>query len=177
MSIRPVSQIGDKVIRAKAKPVAVRAARTKRIVADLVSTMRKHNLVGMAAPQIGEGARIFVTELRKTKFRKSLRDIDPLRVFINPRIIRRSQAMSVGMEGCGSVAEAGLFGPVRRHASVTIVATDTDGRLFRFVATGFLARVIQHEYDHLNGVVILDRFTDTRQVLDMASYIRKPKTR
>jgi peptide deformylase len=116
--------------------------------------------------------RVFVTEVRKTKFRKSIRDIDPLRVFINPRITRRSKSKNTMLEGCGSVAAAELFGPVERANGVTIVASDERNKKFKLETRGFLARVIQHEYDHLDGTVILDRFKDTRQVLDKKTYIK-----
>lgn len=172
MSLRKVSQIGDPVIRAKAKPISnVLSTRTKIVIRDLVGTMRRQNLVGMAAPQIGVGLRVFVTEVRKTKFRKSIRDIDPLRVFINPRIIHRSKSKTTMLEGCGSVAAAELFGPVERSQAVTIIAHNEQNIRFKLEAKGFLARVIQHEYDHLDGVVILDRFTDPRRVLDRQTYI------
>jgi peptide deformylase len=173
MSLRKVSQIGDPVIRAIAKSIkSVASVRTKKVIADLVETMREKNLVGMAAPQIGVGLRVFVTEVRKTKFRKSIRDTDPLRVFINPRIIRRSEKKTTMLEGCGSVAAAELFGPVERSVAVTIIAHDENNRKFKLEAKGFLARVIQHEYDHLDGTVILDRFKNTRQVLDKKTYIK-----
>lgn len=118
--------------------------------------MRENDLVGMAAPQIGSNVRIFVTEIRKTKVRNPALQ-DSLRVFINPKIIVSSKREVLGWEGCGSVAFSGLFGKVRRPYSVTVQAQDIEGAVFELKASGLLARIIQHEVDHLNGVLFTDR--------------------
>src|SRR5690606_35100001 len=112
----------------------------------LVDSMRHHELVGMAAPQIGKPIRVFVTEVRKTKLRKGegIEDVDPLRVFINPRITSLSKSTQKGWEGCGSVASAGLFGQVQRPSSLSIEAFDENGMKFNLKANKLLARVIQH---------------------------------
>lgn len=173
MIIRRASQIGEPVIRKKVLRVKdMRAAKTKKIVRDLVDSMRFHQLVGMAAPQIGIGAQIFVTEIRKTATRKKLKQLDGLRVYINPRIIHTSKKQEIDYEGCGSVAQAQLFAPVRRPASVTIQAFDEEGKLFVLEAKGLLGRVIQHEYDHLQGKVFLDRVESSTTILDRQSYIQ-----
>lgn len=167
------TQVGDPVIRAKAKRVtAPMAPATQAIVDDLIDSMRHHDLVGMAAPQIGEGQRIFVTELRETKLRRlqGSHQPDPVRVFINPAILASSNAPRKGWEGCGSVAHAALFGMVSRPASVTVEATDRHGKPFRLKASGLLARVIQHELDHLNGIVFLDR-ADTKTLMGRDEYL------
>lgn len=174
MIAKDVSQIGSLAIRSKAKPVSsIRSLATKHVLRDLVDSMRHYNLVGMAAPQIGKSLRIFVTEVRPTKFRKKMRVADPLRVFINPKIIRRSTKTATAFEGCGSVANAGIFGPVKRSVRVLVQAYGVDGKSFELNARGFLARIIQHEYDHLEGVVILDKFVDTKKVLDRSEYLKK----
>ncbi len=164
MAIKKTTQIGDPVIRAKARTLAaddVAAAGVRRIVRDLIDSMRAHDLVGMAAPQIGVGARIFVTEIRETPTRRGV-GTDPVRVFINPRIVRRSVRQVSDYEGCGSVAYAGLFGPVARAEAVTVTARDAKGRGFTLRAHGLLARIIQHENDHLDGIVFLDRMKDMK---------------
>jgi len=169
-------QLGNKVIRSKAKRVVdVHDRKVKRIIRDLVSSMREHNLVGMAAPQIGEGLRIFVSEIRTTTYRKNIAEPDVLRVFINPEVISHSKRLVVSYEGCGSVAEAKLFGPVSRCRVVTVLATDVDGNPFTLEATGLLARVIQHEIDHLDGVVFIDRVKDTRKLMGRQEYIDSQK--
>lgn len=140
---------------------------------DLIDSMRHHELVGMAAPQIGKGVRIFVTEIRKTKLRKgeSIKNVDPLRVFVNPRVLSVSKKEAKGWEGCGSVASAGLFGMVRRPTSVTVEALDENGKKFRLKASNLLARVIQHEVDHLNGIVFADK-ADTKTYMSKNEYLK-----
>jgi peptide deformylase len=144
---------------------------TKKIVRDLVDSMRHHDLVGMAAAQIGINERIFVSEIRETKAR-SARVLDPVRVFINPKIVRFSAKKVFGYEGCGSVASAGLFGNVKRAESVIIHATDEKGEKFALHASGLLARIIQHEFDHLEGKVFLDRMADMKSLMGREEYLK-----
>jgi len=134
--------------------------------------MRYQGLVGMAAPQIGINRRIFVSEIRKTKTR-TRSGIDPVRSFINPKIINSSRKQVVGYEGCGSVACSGLFGNVKRAQSLTIEAFDEKGKKFKLYASGLLARIIQHETDHLDGEVFLDRLSDTKSLMSREEYLRR----
>jgi peptide deformylase len=174
MIVKSVSQVGSPVIRSRAKQVADPTSReTKKVVRDLIDSMRHYDLVGMAAPQIGKGLRIFVSEVRKTKTRK-VTQTDELRVFINPRITSSSKAMDTDWEGCGSVAASGLFGRVERPASVVVSAQDTDGRRFRLDVCGLLARVVQHEIDHLNGKVFTD-LADPASYMSRVEYLKMRK--
>ena len=166
MAIRPATQIGDPAIRARSLVVASPSSPSaKKIVRDLVDSMRSNNLVGMAAPQIGVNKRIFVTEIRQTRTRNPKSE-DPVRVFINPRIAAVSERQAIDYEGCGSVSYGGLFGAVRRPYSVKVTAYGLNGKKFTLRAEGLLARIIQHETDHLNGVVFLDRMKDMRSLID-----------
>ena len=156
---KKVTQVGSPVIRAKAKVVSnCNTPEVRKVIKDLTDSMRQHELVGMAAPQIGKGVRVFVTEVRSTKYRKkhSIK-LDGLRVFINPKITSLSQRMNTDWEGCGSVASSQLFGKVKRTGRLTVTARNEKGELFTLEARGLLARVIQHEMDHLNGVVFVDK--------------------
>lgn len=163
MAIKKISQVGEAVIRAKAKPINLKdRVGIKKLIKDLHDSMLATSLVGIAAPQIGVGLQIFVSEVRKTKTRKP-KDLDGFRVFINPKIIKKSVKHSILEEGCGSVSHATLFGPVKRPAEVEVKALDENLQPFTLKAKGLLAKIIQHEYDHLQGVVILDKFTDTRK--------------
>ncbi len=176
MIIPRTTQIGDPVIRSKSRPVKnLKSVRT--IVRDLVDSMRHHHLVGMAAPQISVPLRIFVSEIKKTSTRRKLHssDLDPLRVFINPKIIQRSKTMEARYEGCGSVAESGLFGKVPRHRQVIVSALDEEGERFHLTATGLLARVIQHEIDHLDGKVFLDRMKDMSSLMGREEFMSAKK--
>jgi peptide deformylase len=175
MIIKQVTQIGNPVIRAIAKPVPaknIKSVATKKIVRDLIDSMRHHNLVGMAAPQIGIGQRIFVTELRATSTRRT-GERDGVRVFINPRITTFSKRKTAGGEGCGSVAYAGLFANVLRPHGVTVTAFNEKGIKFTLSATGLLAKVIQHETDHLNGKVFLDRLPNMVGLMSREEYTKQ----
>jgi peptide deformylase len=170
---RGVTQIGNPIIRKKSKRVGkVSSKSIQKTVGDLVDSMRFHELVGMAAPQIGLNLRIFVTEIRKTKTRKP-KEKDQLRVYIKPRIVSFSQDKSVGYEGCGSVASGQLFGPVKRPQRISVKAQDERGKQFTLQAKGLLARVVQHELDHLNGIVYLDRVTDITKLMNQYEYIKR----
>src|SRR4030042_5310547 len=124
----------------------------------------------MAAPQIGHDLRIYVSELRETKYRKG--NIDKVRVFINPEIIERSEELTVGYEGCGSVAHSGLFGPVKRSSEVRVRAQNEEGEPFEFTAKGLLAVVMQHEIDHLDGILFIDKIEDTKKIMSQDEYIK-----
>ncbi len=176
MAIKKAVQIGEPVIRKIAKKVTnPTSSSTHTIIKDLTDSMRSMGLVGMAAPQIGSGTRIFVVELRKTKARKEL-EASALYTFINPKITSYSKKWVVGYEGCGSIAFGQLFGPVKRAQSVVVTATRADGKPFTLSAKGMLARVIQHENDHLNGVMFLDKITDMRKLVSRNYFVKhKPK--
>ena len=167
-----VVQLGNKVIRSKAKNVSsVNNPKVQEVIRGLVSVMRERNLVGLAAPQIGVGMRIFVTEVRTTTYRKNIAQPDELRIFVNPKMRSHSRNIVTEYEGCGSVVEAMLFGPVKRFYMVEVEALNEMGEAFLFQANGFLARIIQHEMDHLDGIVFLDKVTDTRKLLGREEYI------
>ncbi len=174
MSTKQIVQIGTPIIRACAINVRdFRSAEVRRTIKDLVDTMRATNLVGMAAPQIGKSWRIFVGEIRTTKFRKDLVP-DELRIFVNPIILKHSKRLESGYEGCGSVAHAGLFGPVKRYDSVEVSALDAKGLPFTLKAKGMLARIIQHELDHLDGILFIDK-VNTKKLLDRDIYLKTRK--
>lgn len=173
MIIKSVTQVGNQIIRRKSKKVEiVSALKTKKIINDLIDTMRAANLVGISAPQIGYNLRIFVTEVRTTILRKTA-ELDGVRIFINPKILSTSKKLVAGFEGCGSVASAGIFGKVSRPDKVTVEAVDINNKKFVFSAKGLLARVIQHEVDHLNGIIFLDRVTDKKSLMSREEYIKE----
>ena len=123
MPIKPTIQLGNTVIRQRAKTVKdISLPKVQKTIKNLIDSMRHDNLVGMAAPQIGKGWRVFVTEIRQTTYRKNIAKGDPLRVFINPKITRSSKKLQSGYEGCGSVAQAGLFGVVKRSQDLICFA-------------------------------------------------------
>lgn len=171
MAVRRTLQVGEPLLRFKAKRVAkIRSRAVTQVVRDLVDTMREHELVGISAPQIGTSMRIFVTEIRKTKTRPDA-DIDELRVFINPKIVAYGKSKQYGWEGCGSVADGTLFAKVMRPTSVVVEAFDNDGMKFTLRANNLLSRVIQHEYDHLEGVLFTD-LADIKTLANREQYLK-----
>lgn len=173
MIVKEVAQVGNKVIRTRASNVPnVRTKAVQKTIDDLVDSMRFYELVGMAAPQIGESLRIFVTEIRNTTLRKTDNaNIDDLRVFINPKIVSTSTKETKDWEGCGSVAASSLFGLVKRPHSLVVKAIDRTGVPFQMKANGLLARIIQHEMDHLNGKVFTD-LSEPRTYMSANEYLK-----
>ena len=169
MIIKNIVQIGNPLLNRKSKFVAeINSKETQRVIKNLVDSVHYHNLIGIAASQIGEKLRIFVTEVRKTKYRNHEKDI--LRVYINPKIVWFSKKQVIIYEGCGSVAYAKLFAPVKRPEKIIIEASDAKGNKFKFKAEGFLSRVIQHEYDHLDGIEFTEKITDMRKIMSSEEY-------
>lgn len=165
MIIEDLPQIGNPSLRKIARRVVgIRSEKTQAIIADLIDTFKASSLVGMAAPQIGHSVRIFISEIRATKNRKPDM-LSGLTVYINPVIISSSRKKVIGYEGCGSVLRGDLFGPVKRPDQVTVEAYNEQGKKFSITAGGLLARIIQHEYDHLDGILFTDKVTDNRELM------------
>lgn len=177
MIIKEIIQLGNLVIRKKSRKLTdkeINSSKTKTIIKNLIDSMRHYNLIGISAPQINHNIRVFVTEIRKTKNRK-IKELDNLKVFINPQIIFFSKEKVKGYEGCGSVANANLFGLVNRLKSIIVKAQDIDGKCFELKASGLLGRVIQHEYDHLEGILFIDKIADTKSYMSGSEYRKKFK--
>jgi peptide deformylase len=149
MAIRKILVYGDETLRTPSKEVHKVSSKIKTLVKDLRDTMYSANGVGLAAPQIGENLRVFVIDVADEDAPPN-----PI-VFINPKIIKKEGAVN-SYEGCLSFPEA--YTNVRRYANVKVKAMDSSGRSFVLEATGgsLLARAIQHEFDHLDGVLFVD---------------------
>jgi len=170
MIIKDIIQAGNPILRKKADSVkSFKSQKIKKTIKDLIDTMRSGSLIGIAAPQIGRSFRIFITEIRKTANRK-IEDKDELRVFMNPRIVSFSKKTNIGYEGCGSVGNAHIFGPVKRADEITIEAQNEKGEKFFLKAQDLLARVIQHEFDHINGVLFTDKVSDCKKIMSRDEY-------
>ncbi len=171
MTIIKTVQAGNPIIHTRSIDVTdFSSEETKRVITDLIDTMRAEDLVGMAAPQIGENVRIFVTEVRETVYRKE--GVDKLRIFINPKVVNVSEKLVSGYEGCGSVASAQFFGPVERPEEITVEAVDENGATFKHTADSLLARVIQHEIDHLDGILFHEKISDMKKVMSKEEYVK-----
>ncbi len=149
MSIKKVVRYGEASLRQPSKEVHKVSQKVKNLVADMLDTMYAQNGVGLAAPQIGENVRIFVIDVSTNN-----EPLNPI-VFINPKIIKKSGAC-ISHEGCLSFPEA--FTDVKRYENVMVKALDRNGRSFVLEAKDgtLLARAIQHEFDHLDGVLFID---------------------
>ncbi len=170
MAVRKVAEAGHPLLKADNKPVEnYKSPAIKKLIKDLTSTMYKTGLIGIAAAQIAENYMVFVTHPRNTKSRKLIRD-DKLRIYINPKLTFKSKEESVIYEGCGSLGD--IFGPVLRPKEIEVEAIDENGKRFRLRCDGILARVIQHEYDHLMGVEFIEKVSDYKKVV-IKKYYRK----
>ena len=165
MAIRKVIQIGEPSLVELSKEVKdIFSSSTSQIVGDLIETLEEVKGVGMAAPQIGENYRIFITEIPVSPIRLPI-NADELRVYINPVITEVSEEIIEIYESCLSIAFAELFLPILRPQTITVEAYDQQGRRFRLRCNGLLARVIQHEYDHLEGILFLEKANDFKRAI------------
>ncbi len=172
MAIRKIIMAGDPRLKAKNKFVLDhKSPKIQKLIKDLRQTNRSAELIGIAASQIGENYMVFITHPVNTKNRK-LGKTDKLRVYINPKIIYKSKKQNEIFEGCGSVANGAIFGPVIRPEEIEVQATNEKGQKFSLRANGILARVIQHEYDHLMGIEFLQKVSDYSKIV-VQDYYRK----
>ena len=147
MSRKRVYHHPDNILRITSKEVPVSditSPEMQRLVADMKETMVKENGVGLAAPQVGEHIRMIVCETPKG-----------IRAFFNPTITFGSKKMVDSEEGCLSIPE--VYGIVKRHKSVKAQAYDENGQIVNLKTGGLLAVILQHEIDHLNGILFIDR--------------------
>jgi peptide deformylase len=175
MSILKVARMGHPVLRSKAKPVPpaeIRSARIQRLIDDMFETMREYSGIGLAGPQVHEGARIFVAGIRDAEGpAEELSGEDmPLVAIVNPQITMIGERVEEGWEGCLSIPD--IRGLVPRAHDITVDAFDRKGHRIQFTARGLPARVIQHETDHLDGVLFVDRMRSFETLTFMEEYQR-----
>jgi peptide deformylase len=175
MAILKVARLGHPVLRAKALPVPaaeIASPRIQRLIDDMFETMVEYAGIGLAAPQVHEGLRIFVAGVRKAEVTTPMTDDHdmPFISIINPEVVPVGQSTSSGWEGCLSIPD--IRGEVPRPDSVRLRAYDRTGRRIELVAEGLPARVIQHETDHLDGVLFFDRMTSFETLAFMDEFRR-----
>ncbi|HKW51070.1 MAG TPA: peptide deformylase [Candidatus Eisenbacteria bacterium] len=147
---------GDPVLRKKAEPIAASQAEIKELVEAMFDCMYLEAGVGLAGPQVGISSRVFVVDVTDGE------GVRTKRAFVNPEIVERTGAVT-GEEGCLSIP--GIRADVKRAARIVVKATDEDGTPFRLAAEGLLSRAIQHETDHLDGVLFVDRLSAIKRKL------------
>jgi peptide deformylase len=163
MSILKVARIGHPVLRSPAPPVRKEAFRDllfQKLIDDMRETMHEYEGVGLAAPQVHEGLRLAVIEVPGSDERA--RAEVPFMVLVNPVVTPLGEERENGWEGCLSVPD--LRGVVPRLTRLKLDALDRQGTPYSLEAQDFFARVIQHECDHLDGNVYLDRMTDMKSL-------------
>jgi peptide deformylase len=175
MAILKVARMGHPVLRAKAKPLSsseIASPRIQRLIDDMFETMIEYAGIGLAAPQVHEGVRLFVAGVRRAEAPGDMNDDTdmPFVTIVNPEITPAGPEIVDGWEGCLSIPD--IRGRVPRPATVDVHAFDRQGRRIRFAARGLPARVLQHETDHLDGVLFFDRMPTFESLTFMDEYRR-----
>ena len=164
MPVRPIIRLGHPALRTPAEPVdpeRLADPETQALIDDMLETMLVEGGVGLAAPQLGIGLQLFVYAAVDPERPASAQQPE-LKVLVNPAIEPVAGELVYDWEGCLSISD--LRGLVPRHPQVRVHALDRHGETVSDRAEGYEARIIQHEYDHLNGVVFLDRMRDLRSL-------------
>ena len=143
--ILDITKLGEDILRQTAEPVKEVNDEIRQLVDDMFETMIEAQGVGLAGPQVGKSLRLFV----------AMADDDVKRTFINPQIIKTSETLCDYEEGCLSIPQ--VYETITRPDKVTVQALNENGKPFTLEADGLLARIIQHEYDHLDGILYIDR--------------------
>ena len=163
-----ITRLGEPVLRKILKPIRRPAsAEVQRLIENMIVTMKKAKGVGIAANQVGVDQRIFIVAPEPSARYPHSPSMPPL-AMINPKVLSRSRKMQTDWEGCLSIP--GLRAKVPRHYALKIEFTARDGQRHSAELTGFIARIFQHENDHINGHVYLDRVRDTRTFMTEQEY-------
>ena len=166
MALAQVRQYPDPVLRMKAREIAEFDAALGDLVARMSALMTEAQGVGLAAPQIGVLQRVLVYQAAEE---------EPVRALVNPRVVATSPDTEVAEEGCLSLGAASVHADVERPITVTVEARSPEGEVVRIEAEGFEARVVQHEIDHLDGVLIIDRTTPEQRKAALGQLRPRPE--
>jgi peptide deformylase len=159
MAVRPIVMADQPILRRKAEPVTRITPALRRLIADMVETMRAAEGIGLAAPQVGEPLRVIIVEVPEDE---EVPGSGVLYAVINPEIVEASLEIEEGVEGCLSIP--GWYGWVPRARWVIVRGLNPEGRRVRIRAEGLVARVFQHEIDHLDGILFPDRIQDPTRI-------------
>jgi len=175
MAILKVSILGNPVLRKIARPVAMKDIRSRKfqaLIDSMIETMTKYNGVGIAAPQVNVSKQIVVFRVRNNPRYPDAPRI-PLTVLINPRITPLSAEMESDFEGCLSVP--GYWGEIKRSLKVTVKGLDRSRREVRVRGAGLLAQALEHEIDHLNGVLYIDHLESLDELYEIEVETETPE--
>lgn len=170
MTVLQIVTLPDRVLRQKTRPVTRFGDELQRLIDDMIETMRVAPGVGLAAPQIGKSLQLAVVETlaELDEEGNEIEDTRELYVIANPEIVWQSPKMVEGIEGCLSIP--GYVGAVERSEEVRIRALDRYGKPIKLRVSDWTARIFQHEIDHLNGVLYIDRLTDPESIWTEAEF-------
>lgn len=167
----PISQLGDPVLRQTAQPIYhVQEDWVQRLIEDMIATLFESNGVGLAAPQVGQSYRLLIVASRPNLRYPNAPEMQPT-AMINPHILAHNDEIVKDWEGCLSIP--GIRGWVPRYTTIEVEYTTADGKLQRQVLTDFVARIFQHEFDHLNGLVFLDRLDSVQDIITDQEYLKR----
>lgn len=168
MAILNIIQPDNPVLRKKAHKVSSFSdKKLQSLIDDMIETLKSARGVGLAAPQVAKSVRLIIVRLpdeSEEDHEEYGDEAGKTYIVFNPKIIKESRQTELGVEGCLSIP--GIFGEVERHETVVVTGQDREGKKFRLKAKGFLARVFQHEIDHLDGVLFIDRTDNVWQYED-----------
>ncbi|MBD1831167.1 peptide deformylase [Cyanobacteria bacterium FACHB-472] len=166
--ILQISQLGNPTLRQQAQNIEnVRDERIQKLIDNLISTVAQANGVGIAAPQVAQSYRLFIVASRPNPRYPNAPEMEPTAI-LNPKVISHSDEVVKGWEGCLSIP--GIRGLVPRYRAIEVEYTSRNGKLQRREFTDFVARIFQHENDHLDGIVFLDRLESTRDIMTEQEY-------
>ncbi|BAY88873.1 MULTISPECIES: peptide deformylase [unclassified Tolypothrix] len=166
--LMPIIQLGNPILRQTASLIDnIQDEVVQNLIENLLVTVAQSNGVGIAAPQIAESYRLFIVASRPNPRYPNAPEMAPT-AMINPRIIGHSTEVVKGWEGCLSVP--GIRGLVPRYQTIQVEYTDRYGELQQQELTDFVARIFQHEYDHLDGIVFVDRLESTQDMITEQEY-------
>lgn len=177
MAILKIAQMGNPALRRPAAPVPVKSIKSpilQNFIDDMIETMRDYSGVGLAAPQVHESIQIVVIEAQENP-RYPQAPIIPLTVLINPTVEPLTDETDEDWEGCLSIPD--IRGKVPRYREVRVRAHDREGKQLDLSVKNFFARVIQHENDHLQGILFLDRMKSLATLTYLTEYHRYWTTR
>jgi peptide deformylase len=165
MSVREIVFSNESILHEPSRRVRRIDERVEAFIDDMIETMREAHGIGLAAVQVGVPEQVVVIEVpvvvEDDEERQEPRETERY-VLINPQVVEASDELEEGIEGCLSIP--GWVGEVERHDSVVVEAVDRQGRDVRLEAEGLLARVLQHEIDHCQGVLFIDRIEDPEKI-------------
>lgn len=175
MAILKVARLGHPVLRKKAEPVSkddIQSPRIQQLIDDMFDTMHEYGGIGLAAPQVHSGLRVFVAGVRNADIVTPMSDDTdmPFMTVINPEVLPVTKEIVSDWEGCLSIPD--IRGQVPRPDAIRLRAFDRTGQKYELVAKGLPARVIQHETDHLDGIIFFDRMKSLETLAFMDEFRR-----